>query len=390
MFLRAGWRLAWEPLTPAELYARRFESPRLGLVLFLFFTAYTVPYMVSAVVGASVTLSGMTGGAVPAWAGGLGVVAVALLYTTLGGMQATAWTNVFQGSLFMIFLLVAVVLIVGDLGGPAPAMESVQTVRPDLLGLSREGPFAPAQWISWGLLISMTVIAFPHMFVRLLAARSERALQGVCRLYPLGLLLLWLPPVLIGVWGAAEFPGLEGRASDGIFQMMMGAHLPPWLAAVGLVAVLAAVMSSLDAMILTLSSMLVRDALGPLRRGRSGRSEVLAGRCFSLLVAVVVFILSRVWGRSVVEIAAVGFSGYVTLTPALALGVRWRRFTARGAMASLLVGNAVLFLGLSGRMPLFGFMPVFWAFLAALIAGVVVSLAGPPSEIRLTARAFDG
>ena len=52
---RMGRRLA--ALTPAELYARRFGSRAVGLFLFLFFTLYTLPYMVQAVKGAAVTLS---------------------------------------------------------------------------------------------------------------------------------------------------------------------------------------------------------------------------------------------------------------------------------------------------------------------------------------------
>ena len=375
-------------LTPAELYARRFDSAALGLLLFLLFTVYTVPYMVSAVVGASVTLEGMTAGVVPAWLGGLGVVGVALAYTTLGGMRATAWTNVLQGALFLGFLVAAFFLISNHMGGLEAAMRAVEAHDPGLLKLERTGLFEPRQWISWGLLISLTVIAFPHMFVRLMAAGSEKAMKSVCRLYPLALLALWLPPVLIGVWGAVEFTGLEGRASDQIFQLMVDRHMPPVLAALGFVAVLAAVMSSLDAMILTLSSMLVRDVLGRFRPARAEKADVIAGRLFSLGVAAGVYVLAQVWGSSVFEIASIAFSGYVTLTPTLFLGVRWRRFTVAGAIASLLMGSFVLYLGQAGVLSLYGFLPVFWAFLAGLAAAVGVSLLTRRADAGLNARAF--
>lgn len=375
-------------VTPAELYARRFDSTIVGLLFFLFFTVYTVPYMVSAVVGAAVTLEGMTQGAVPYWAGGAGVVGVALFYTSLGGMRATAWTNVLQGAIFLGFLVVAFVFIVGDLGGPAQAMRGVAAENPDLLRITREGLYDPRQWTSWALLICMTVIAFPHMFVRLMAAENEKAIKTVCRLYPLALIALWLPPVLIGTWGAADFPDLAGRASDQIFQLMVDRHLPAALAAIGFVAVLAAVMSSLDAMILTLSSMLVRDVVDPFRPGARGRGDVLAARLFALAVAALVYILAQVRSQSVFDIASIAFSGYVTLTPTLLLGVRWRRFNARGAIASLLAGNAVLLACQAGRLPTFGFLPVLWGFLAALVVAVGVSLASEPAPETLTDRAF--
>lgn len=372
-------------ITPAELFAERFKSPAVGVVLFLLFTIYTVPYMVTGVIGSSLVLEQVTEGRITSSVGALGVLVIALVYTTLGGMRATAWTNVLQGVIFLLFLLVAVVGIAISLGGPTAAMNEVAARDPDLLRVAREGAFEPRRWASWGLLISLTVIAFPHMFVRLLAAGSSESLRTVCRLYPLALIALWLPPVLIGVWGAAEFPGLEGRASDQIFSKMVSAHLPELLAGFGFLAVLAAVMSTLDAQLLTLSSMLVRDVVDRIRPAEGPKRDVLIGRMFAVAIAAVVYWLAVSLQDSVFGIAAVSFSGYVTLTPVLFLGVRWRRFTGAGAIASMVVGTAVLW----GIWPtaVGGFLPVVWAFLSALVAGIVVSVLRP-ADPSIAERAF--
>ena len=133
-------------------------------------------------------------------------------------------------------------------------------------------------------------------------------------------------------------------------------------------------MSSLDAMILTLGSMLTRDVLDRIGPARSDRSNVLWGKAFGLSVAIVVYVLAQLLGRSVFDIAALAFAGFVTLTPTLFLGLRWSRFTAAAAIASLVAGNVVLYLGHFEVIPLFGFLPVFWAFLAALATAVAVSL----------------
>ena len=374
-------------LTPAELYAKRFGSPRLGLVFFACFTLYTLPYMVTAVQGAALTLASASRGAAPEWLGGLRVVAVALLYSTLGGMRATAWTNVLQGSLFLVFMVAAFFFMSHSLGGLAEATAAVARERPELLTITREGLFAPAAWTSWGLAISLTVIGFPHMLVRLMSGKSEDALKGVCRLYPVALLALWVPAVLIGVWGAAAFPGLEGRASDTIFALMSAHHMPSMLAALGFLAVLAAVMSTLDAQILTLGSMLTRDVLD-VTKGEDPARDVRLGRIFGAVVAGATYVLSQLWGASVFDIARLAFSGYVTLVPALFFGVRWPRFTVQGAAASIVSGNVVYGLGLAKLLPLMGFLPVFWALLAAIGAGVGVSLLTSPSDDELTERAF--
>ena len=376
-------------VTPAELYARRFGRPAIGWLFFCVFTIYTLPYMVLAVKGTAITVEVISDGAIPPWASALGVIALTAVYTTAGGMRATAWTNVLQGALFLSFMVASFFFMSGSLGGLEGAMEKVRAADPDLLRIADGALFEPRAWTSWSLVITLTVIAFPHMFVRLMAARGEGAIRGACRVYPLALALLWVPAVLIGVWGAAAFPGLEGRASDRIFSLMATEHLPAWLGPMSAVVVLAALMSTLDAQVLTLSSMLVRDVLDPLRpAGKSGRRDVLAGRLFGLAIAAVVLVLTLTWGRSVFELAGFSFSGYVTLAPALFLGVRWRRFTAAGCAASILVANGVYWACLAGWIPLAGFLPVFWALLAGTLAGVGASVPRYASSAELTRRAF--
>jgi SSS family solute:Na+ symporter len=376
-------------LTPAELFARRFRSRALGVALFVAFTAYTLPYMVQGVKGAAVTLAAAAGGAIAADWAGLLVLAVALVYTGLGGMRATAWTNVFQGALFLVFMAAALVLVPRSLGGFRAAMAATERADPALLVRGDGWLFEPRKWASWGLTISLAVIAFPHMLVRLMAARDERALRNVARLYPLALALIWLPAVLLGLWAAGAMPGLAAGEVDGVFQRMVNAHLPAGFAAFGLLAVLSAVMSTLDAQLLTLSSMLVRDVLDPRRQAARQRREVWIARGFTLGVAALVYLLAEVWSdASVFDVSRKAFEGYTTLVPTLFLGVRWRRFTVAGAMASILAGNAVLLLGWSGNLPAAGFLPVFWAFLAAWAAGIGLSLATPRQDAEAERLAF--
>lgn len=378
-------------LTPAELYSRRLGSRAVGMLLFTFFTLYTLPYMVTAIRGAAVTLSVVTEGRVPEWVGGGGVLIVALIYTSLGGMRATAWTNVMQGALFLGFMVVAFFIFgrgVGGEEGIAGAMRRVAEHDESLLGVKTTGLYAPAAWTSWGLAISLTVIAFPHMLVRLMSADSERTLKNICRLYPVALIALWVPAVMIGVWGATVFPGLEGRESDRIFSLMVSEYLPPALAGVGFLAVLAAVMSTLDAQILTLGSMLSRDVMKP---SADPRVDVRRGRAFGLVITLAVFALWQVGGQSIFSLASVAFSGYVTLTPTLFLGVRWQRFNKTGAVCSILAANGVYFLALwdAGGMQAamapswLGFLPVMWAFLAGVAGAILGTYFGAPNPVPL-------
>ncbi len=366
----------YRALTPAELYAKRLGSPAVGFLLFFLFTLYTIPYMTQGVKSAALILSQSSDGQVPMWGAAMAVVITALVYTSLGGMRATAWTNVFQGLVFMVFMAAAFFFMSHSLGGLGPAMQKVKEMDPSLLVVGEGGLFAPKAWASWGMVIALTVIVFPHMLVRLMAAEDDRAVRQVVRMYPLALALIWVPAVLIGVWGAAAFPDLE--RSDQIFHLMTASHMPALLGSLGFLAVLAAVMSTLDAQILTLGSMVMRDVVEPMRSEKlAAGAEVWAGRIFSAAIGVLVFFLAVAWDESIFGISRKAFEGYLTLFPTMLLGVRWSRFTASGAVASLVVGNGVLVLGWMGHWPLFGFLPPFWALVMGFVAGIGVSLAMP-------------
>lgn len=130
-----AWRAArtLKAVTPAELYARRSQSPALGTVLFIAFVVYTLPYLVASVLGVGVAVSVLTGDAVSLEAAALGLLGITLVYTATGGMRATMWTNVFQGTVFVGFVLVAFVGVAQDLGGFEAITARVQAEAPELL-----------------------------------------------------------------------------------------------------------------------------------------------------------------------------------------------------------------------------------------------------------------
>lgn len=381
---RASRRLG--AITPAELYAERLASPVVGLLLFVAFVTYTLPYLVTSVLGVGVAVSTLTGDAVSLPVASALILLLTLAYTAAGGMRATMWTNVFQGGVFMVFIVVAFVIVAHAMGGFSAAMERVAEQAPALLSKGDRPRFSSGPWASWGLAISLTVIAFPHMLVRIFAAKDLRAIKATCVLYPPALVLLWLPAVLLGVWGAVEIPGLAGRASDAIFPLMIQRFLPAVGQGLALAGILAAVMSTIDAQFLTLSSMLGRDVVRRLRPTLSEDAEVRLGRWFVVLVAIVCFVVVLLRPASIFDIASLSFSGYVTLVPTLLLGVRWRRFTATGAIASIVLGNAVL-LGTWGDSPL-TLLPVAWGLATASVAAVVGSLLSTPPPTAVVERAL--
>lgn len=375
------WRLGKRHgyMTPAGMFGDRWQSEAVSTLLFGLLVWYTIPYLIIGVMGGGIAIEALSKGQIPYFVGAVFVVGVTVLYTSLGGMRGTAWTNVFQGMIFMSFLVVACIGISTKLGGVQALHQRLVAEAPHLLGKTHPR-LAPGIWASGFLVGPLSVIAFPHMFMRLMTARDPKALRRTIMIYPWALVLLFVPITLIGVWGALDLPGLVGKESDRILPLLVERHLPIWLSAVGLAAILAAVMSSLDGQILTLSTMIAADIFAH----KSHKAAPRVGRIGVLLIALVAFVVALFRPAGIFDISVYAFSGYTLIVPVMAFGLFWKRSTAAGAVAGMLVGHTLLAASYLGwHFPTFGAFPVAVCLVVevAVIWGVSLVTSPPAAEV---------
>ena len=120
-------------LTQIQFFRDRFDSDKLGYLLFPILVLLVVPYLLIGIIGAGKTIEPVTAGAFPAlftspsatpwlggippWLTGLVVCLVVLSYVFMGGSRGAAFANAFQTIVFMVMGLVAFVFIIKALGG---------------------------------------------------------------------------------------------------------------------------------------------------------------------------------------------------------------------------------------------------------------------------------
>lgn len=378
--------------TQVDLFRDRWGSEALALVLFLALVGLLIPYLLIGVMGGGITLHQITGGQVPQWVGSLVLCGVVFAYVTGGGARATAWANTFQTLVFMGLGALTFVVILRSVGGLEQALSQV---APELL---HHGDRIPAAKLVSYTLIPLSVGMFPHIFLHWLTAQSSRTFRLAVVAYPLCLVVVWIPSVLLGVLGSADVPGLEGPASGGVLIRMIDLHAPEALAGLLGAGVLAAVMSSLDSQVLALSTLFTRGLvrLPALRRlGWDERREVLAGRLFVGLILGGTFLLSLVTERSIFRLGVWSFTGFAALLPLGVAALFWRRATLAGAWASTLtaVGLWLVFFVRAGQDPDYtvagsGVMPVAVILAASALALVAVSLATRAPDAERLARFF--
>ena len=120
-------------VTQIQFFRARFDSQRIGYVLFPILAMLVVPYLLIGIIGAGKTVLPVTAGAfpdlfpnaatpqwaggIPVWLTGLVICGVVMTYVFLGGSRGAAWANTFQTIVFMAMGLVAFVFIANSLGG---------------------------------------------------------------------------------------------------------------------------------------------------------------------------------------------------------------------------------------------------------------------------------
>lgn len=336
VFLFIGTRL-WQLgkqfgyVTQAQYFRDRWESNSLGLLLFIVLVLLLIPYLLIGVMGGGGTLATLTDGKIPQWIGGLLICAVVLSYVTYSGMRGTAWVNTFQTLVFMTLGGITFFVIVNKMGGLSNA---VSKVDPGLLMQAEH--IKPLELLTY-ICMPLCVGMFPHIFSHFLTAKEAGSFRYAIILYPVCIAVVWIPSVLLGIFGNVDVPGLEGSQANNVLIQMIHIHAPGVLAGFLGAGVFAAIMSSLDSQSLAIGSMFTHDIVEHYRREAfSEKQRVWVGRLFVSGVLCITYLISLVATPSIFRLAVWSFTGFSGLFPIVVAALFWKRSTKHGVFAAII------------------------------------------------------
>jgi SSS family transporter len=340
-------------VTPGDFLDHRFRSPALSYLANAVLVVSIANYLLAQFMAMGHIVAGFSGNAVPYWVGVVVLVVVIVVYETMGGLRAVAWTDFAQG----------VLLLVGVVGlllwaAPTPAHWRSLTewlAAHDPAKTAVPGADVSYRWMSTVVLVALSGAVYPQAIQRIYAARSARSLKRSLQFMVFMPLVTIVPVVLTGLVGLRRFSGLEGIQADQIVPML----LRDWatqstvsyvLSVLVLAGALAAIMSTADSVLLSLSSILAKDFLGKtwLRNAPEARltrtGKILSWALTGFLAWLAISPRITLWG--LIELK---FELLIQVAPAIILGVTWPRLDATAALAGLVVGTgAASWLALSG------------------------------------------
>ena len=376
--------------TQPQVFGGILNSRAVSLTFLALLLYYTLPYLVVSIIGGALAFSTVTGGVIPYWGAAAFLVGISLIYTVPAGLRGTVWTDVFQGFLFIVVVLLLLFAIGDALGGFTAITGDILAEDSTLLQRGQDPEITPMNWFSFSFINSLAVIVFPQMFIRILATRRTGDMKRASTYYPLALALVFGVSTLLGVWGSIAVPGLSGKEADNIVPMLISEYLSPLWMAVGLVVILAVIKSSIDSQLLSVAHMVTDDFLSRYIKISSGRA-VFLGRILLVVFSGIAFYIALLQPATIIEIAAFAFSGFSIMLPVMIAALYWPRTNSYGVCSALLVPAVLLHLWYFGGLPewtTFGFMPVVPSFFLSAFLVVVVSLLTPPPSPQQREKTF--
>lgn len=324
---------------------------------------------------------------------------VVLVYVTTGGFLAVAWSDVVQGALMVTGLVVLPIVGVVAVGGPGVVAAKLTAIDPALVSLGKGGWTTEVVLSAIGLsMIGAGFLGSPQIFVRFIAIRSETELRPGLRVAVLWTLLADGGAVLTGMIGRALLTGTGddiaatlGNGGQDVLPVMVAALFPAVIVGLYIAIVLSAIMSTVDSLLVLAASAVARDVWQQVRHPElpdaalTGLSRKLTVALAAFALAISLTVAALVPGRTVFWFVIFGWSGIAaTFCPTMILSLVWKGFTARGAMAAMLVGFATVPLCRFVLLDVPAFAAVLEplselppAFVLSMLAGVVVSKLDP-------------
>jgi sodium/proline symporter len=282
---------------------------------------------------------------------GFGIV---VIYIFSGGFLAVAWSDFFQGSLMFVGLLLLPVVAYFSLSGDVSIVEGLRSIDPWLLDIWGPGGLTLMNFVAvLGLLsIGIGFMGSPQVYVRFIAIKNEAEIEKGKWVALFYTLLTDTSAVAIGILGrymlteAGENPEMIlGNAAEDVLALVLGQVMPTLIIGIYIAAVLSAVMSTVDSLLVVASSAVTRDFYQQIlhpdvdEKKLMGLSKkvTLTLAILALGVALAVSVLSPT--RTVFWFVIFGWSGIAaTFCPVIILSIFWNDYTEKGAIATMVTG----------------------------------------------------
>ena len=360
-------------VTLIDFLKERYQSKWVVILSALSIIIFLFSAMAAQWVGGARLVESLTG---LSYTGALFIFAVSVLvYVIIGGFRAVAITDTVQGVVMFVGTLIILVGTVIAGGGMGNIVSELAAENPNLISpFGSDRSLTPLYVSSFWVLVGVGVVGLPQVAVRAMSYKSSKGMHRALIIGTVVVGFIMLGMHLTGVFARAVLPGIE--VGDTVMPQIAMEVLPAWLAGIVLAAPMAAIMSTVDSLLLLVSSAIVKDVyINYVKPDANDQTIKRFSMGVTTIIGVLVFAMAINPPELLIWLNLFSFGGLeAAFIWPVVMGLYWKRGNAGGAMASILtgVGSYILF---NTFMPnAFGMHTVVLPVLVSFVGYVGVSL----------------
>ncbi|MCB0668330.1 MAG: sodium:solute symporter family protein [Saprospiraceae bacterium] len=296
---------------------RCYESRLAGIVAFVGAFIFLIPYVAIQIRGVAIFLVEAFENGPPLWVYALAIVVIMLIYSEIGGLKAIIYSDTLQGILLLIVIWIIGIRCLNEMGGLAGTFQKIGAQNEALLSVPGPKGLFNFQFL-FSSMVAICMIPFtqPQVSTRLIIMKSEKSLFRTAIGLGTFAILVILPTVFLGMYGALNYP--EASTSEFLGRTLVHDQ-PGFLGAFVLIGLVAAAISTADSQIFALGG-----ETRSLLQGED-RSMVNRARISILVFAALALIFALLSSDELVLLARSSFAGTALLAPMIFTGIFYDR-----------------------------------------------------------------
>ena len=326
-------------ITISDYLRNRYESKLVAFISTLAMIVFLIAAMSAQWVGGAKLLAAFMG---IEYKTGIVLISVIIIFCVVfGGLKNILITDMIQG-LIMIFSTIILLFAVINYGG------GIDQITTNLININEKiitpfgatGSLTPSYVSSFWVLVGVGVIGIPQIAINSMLYKNKRSLKQSIIVGSIVIFIVMFGVHLIGVMARGVFPDIKDY--DSVIPIITLKVLPWYLAALVLAAPMAAIITTVNAQFLLISSALVKDLLfnsKVVKEKITGKKIPIFVYGVNILVILLIMLLSMRPPSLIVNVNLFAFGGLeATFLWTILLGLYWKKAEKYGALSSIVVG----------------------------------------------------
>jgi SSS family solute:Na+ symporter len=327
----------------AGLIGNCYGNKWAAYVIFLSFFLFLIPYVGIQIQGIAIFMNAAFPDSLPSWGWAAGIVVIMLIYSEVGGLKAIIYSDAIQGLLLLVVIWIIGLYCLNHFGGVEPMFARIGEIQEELLSTpGPEGLLTPQFLFASLIAIIMIPVTQPQFTTRIVVMKSMKTMHLMAVSLGAFAILVILPTLFIGFYGVDRYTN-AGR--DEFFANAFLYDQPNFVAALAIIGLIAAGLSTTNAQIFALGS-----ELRGLLRGDE-KTVMLQTKIGIFIFSIIALCFSVIVIDQLVLLARVSFAGTALMGPMILLGILSDRKLSPVIILLSFIGLVIFLLSLAGILP---------------------------------------